>query len=135
MMKDTLKNWRNCGWSATQQQHSKHDKANGGIKDVKTCRIFAKNYENAELFTAKVRKICGWSGTRQQHRTQESGTQQHRDEKYEGRLEMSVHNGHDTGVMNWYNAGLRVISKTSGLPIVGDSKTIHVSKSRPFWNK
>jgi hypothetical protein len=61
--------------------------------------------------------------------------QQHRDEKYEGRLEMSVHNGHDTGVMNWYNAGLRVISKTSGLPIVGDSKTIHVSKSRPFWNK
>ena len=82
-----------------------------------------------------MRKICGWSGTRQQHRTQESGTQQHRDEKYEGRLEMSVHNGHDTGVMNWYKAGLRVISKTSGLPIVGDSKTIHVSKSRPFWNK
>ena len=35
---------------------------------------------------------------------------------------MSVHNGHDTGVINWYNAGLRVISKTSGLPIVGDSK-------------
>jgi chorismate mutase len=25
MMKDTLKNWRNCGWSATQQQHSKHE--------------------------------------------------------------------------------------------------------------
>ncbi len=24
---------------------------------------------------------------------------------------MSVHNGHDTGVINWYNAGLRVISK------------------------
>ena len=58
-----------------------------------------------------------------------------RDEKYEDRLEMSVHNGHDTGVINWYNTGLRVISKTSGLPIVGDSKTIHVSKSRPFWNK
>jgi hypothetical protein len=58
-----------------------------------------------------------------------------RDKKYEDRLEMFVHNGHDTGVMNWYNAGLRVISKTSGLPIVGDSKTIHVSKSRPFWNK
>jgi hypothetical protein len=25
--------------------------------------------------------------------------------------------------------------KTSGLPIVGVSKTVHVSKSRPFWNK
>ncbi len=32
-------------------------------------------------------------------------------------------------------AGLRVRSKTSGLPIVGDSKTVHVNKSRPFWNK
>jgi hypothetical protein len=48
---------------------------------------------------------------------------------------MFIHNGHDTVAMNWYNAGLRVISKTSGLPIVGDSKTIHISKSRPFWNK
>ncbi len=42
--------------------------------------------------------------------------------KIEDRLEMAIHNGHDTGVMNWYNAGLRVISKTLGLPIVGDSK-------------
>ena len=58
MMKDTLKNWRNCGWSATQQQHSKHNKANGGIKDVKTCRIFAKNYENEELFTLKWRNTA-----------------------------------------------------------------------------
>ncbi len=32
-------------------------------------------------------------------------------------------------------AGLRVRSKTSGLPLVGDSKTIYVNESRPFWNK
>ena len=62
--------------------------------------------------------------------------QQHRSTKPEkNRLEMFVHNGPDTGVMNWYYAGLRVISKTSGLPLVGDSNIIHVSKSRPFWNK
>ena len=135
-MKDTLKNWRNCGWSATQQQHSKHDKANGGIKDVKTCRIFAKNYENEELFTVKWRKLwLEWNSTTTQIARIRNAINNNRDEKYEDRLEMSVHNGHDTGVMNWYNAGLRVISKTSGLPIVGDSKTIHVSKSRPFWNK
>ncbi len=28
-----------------------------------------------------------------------------------------------------------ILEFTSGSPIVGDSKTIHVSKSRPFWNK
>ena len=81
-------------------------------------------------------KHCGWSGPQQQNRlVRIRNVISDRDEKYEDRLEMSVHNGHDTGVINWYNAGLRVISKTSGLPIVGDSKTIHVSKSRPFWNK
>jgi hypothetical protein len=46
MMKDTLKNWRNCGWSATQQQHSKHDKANGGIK----------KRQNLSNFREKLRK-------------------------------------------------------------------------------
>ena len=39
---------------------------------------------------------CGWSETQQQHRKHETGTQnKNRDEKYEDRLEMSVHNGSD----------------------------------------
>jgi len=28
---------------------------------------------------------------------------------------MFIHNGHDTVAMNWYNAGLRVISKNVGI--------------------
>ena len=82
-----------------------------------------------------ARTVAGVDSTTTQIARIRNAINNNRDEKYEDHLEMSVHNGHDTGVMNWYNAGLRVISKTSGLPIVGDSKTIHVSKSRPFWNK
>jgi hypothetical protein len=125
--------WLECDSTTTQQARNK---ANGGIKDVKTCRIFAKNYENDELFAVKWRKLwLEWNSTTTQIARIRNAINNNRDEKYEDRLEMSVHNGHDTGVMNWYNAGLRVISKTSGSPIVGDSKTIHISKSRPFWNK
>jgi hypothetical protein len=43
-----------CGWSATQQQHS-------------ICRISAKHYENEEQVTENWRN-CGWSVTQQQHR-------------------------------------------------------------------
>jgi len=49
------KNWRNCGWSETQQQHSKHEtKRTMNIYDVKTYkrrrirRIFGKTRENEE---------------------------------------------------------------------------------------
>ncbi len=37
--------WRNCGWSETQQQHSKHNTKRTKILDVKTCRIFAINIQ------------------------------------------------------------------------------------------
>jgi hypothetical protein len=43
-------------WDSTTTQQARN-KANGGIKDVKTCRIFAKKYENEELFAAKWRKL------------------------------------------------------------------------------
>ncbi len=42
------------------------------------------------------------------------------------------------GTTTWWRgigAGLRVWSKTSGSPLVGDSKTRYVNNSRPFWNK
>ena len=48
------KSVENCGWSATQQQHS-------------SCRISAKHYENEEQVTENWRN-CGWSVTQQQHR-------------------------------------------------------------------
>ncbi len=136
-MKDTLKNWRNCGWSAIQQQHSKHEtKRTAVLKTSKPVEFSRKIMKNEELFAVKWPKLwLEWNSTTTQIARIRNAINNNRDEKYEDRLEMSVHNGHDTGVMNWYNAGLRVISKTSGLSIVGDSKTIHVSKSRPFWNK
>ena len=49
--------------------------------------------------------------------------QQHRSTKPEKKPSWNVcSNGHNTELLNWYYAGLRVLSKTSGLPIVGDSK-------------
>ena len=48
------KSVENCGWSATQQQHS-------------ISRISAKHYENEEQVTENWRN-CGWSVTQQQHR-------------------------------------------------------------------
>ena len=135
-MKDTLKNWRNCGWSATQQQHSKHDKANGGIKDVKTCRIFAINTRKWGTIRGESEMAKLWlewnSTTTQKARKPERNN---RGEKYADRLEMSVQMG--TTLVWWIGITLGCVwyQKTSGLPIVGDSKTIHISKSRPFWNK
>ncbi len=149
----------NCGWRETRQQHSKHKQSERWVKWRQNLRIFG-NHENkgtvrrrsctattttkrttkrkdvnsvefSETIT-KMRSITAtlWLELRFNNNT---GVRNRR----KNRLEMfvRVRMGHDTDVMNWQYAGLRVISKSSGLPIVGDSKTIYVSKSRPFWNK
>jgi hypothetical protein len=56
--------WRNCGWSETRQQHSKHEtKRTVKLYDVKTYefytkrrirRIFGNNHENEEYITATL---------------------------------------------------------------------------------
>ncbi len=123
--------WLECGSTTTQQARNK---VNGDIKDVKTCRIFAINIWKRGSIRGEMAKLgLEWNYNNNTASTKTGTKQQGR--KIRGPSWNVCSNGHDTGVMNWYNAGLRVISKTSGLPIVGDSKTIHVSKSRPFWNK
>jgi hypothetical protein len=55
-----------------------------------------------------------------------------RNRRKKNRLEMFVQTGATLSgelVLRWAACNIK---KTSGLPLVGDSKTIHVSKSRPF---
>ena len=144
-------------WNSTTTQETRN-KANGELNDVKT-------YEFSEITKTKAlwgdegvlqrqqrserrnEKTSIPSNFRKQsrkwgvyHGDTVAGAalqQRHRNMKPEkNRLEMFVQMGTTLSWWTGINAGLRVRSKkTSGLPIVGDSKTIHVSKSRPFWNK
>ena len=82
--------WLECDSTTTQQARNK---ANGGIKDVKTCRIFAKKYENEELFAAKWRKLWLECNSTTTQIARNRNATNNRDEKYEYRLEMFVHNG------------------------------------------
>ena len=53
MRSKSLKNWRNCGWSGTQQQHSTDNTKRTKILDVKTCRIFAINKRKLGMIHSK----------------------------------------------------------------------------------
>ena len=86
------------------------------------------NPSNFRKTIAKMRSIsrsvCGWSGA--------STTTQEYETGEKNRLEMFVQTGATlSGKLVWM-LGCVWYQKTSGLPLVGDSKTIHVSKSRPF---
>ena len=59
-------------------------------------------------------RYCGWSGTQQQHRKHETGTQQ-QGRKILGPSWNFCLNGHDTELIHWYYAGLRVLSKNVGI--------------------
>jgi len=77
MRSKSLKNWRNCGWSGTQQQHRKHESKRTVI--LKT--------SNPEKFAVKLAKLwLEWNSTTTQEARNRNTT--NRDEKY--RLEMSV---------------------------------------------
>ena len=64
MRRKFAEKWRNCGWSETRQQHSKHEtKRTVILYDVKTYefetkrrirRIFGNNHENEEYITATL---------------------------------------------------------------------------------
>jgi hypothetical protein len=76
MRRKSLQNWQNCGWSGTQQQHSKHEAKRTVILKTSIPVEFSQStHENDEQFTVE-RRNCGWSGTRQQHRMHETGTKQ-----------------------------------------------------------
>ena len=106
--------WGHC--DATELYCNDHREANDDTKRRQIRRIFGNTRENEEYHGT-----CGWSCA--STTTQETG------EKPSWNV---CSNGHDTDMMYWQYAGLRVRSKSSGLPVVGVSKTIHVSKSRPF---
>jgi hypothetical protein len=59
MRRKFTEKWRDCGWSGTQQQHSKHKTKRTMIcmtsKPVEFSR--EKKNENEELFAAKWRKL------------------------------------------------------------------------------
>ncbi len=67
--------WRNCGWSETQQQHSKHNTKRTKILDVKTCRIFAINIRKRGTIHGEMAKLwLEWdSTTTQQARNKANG--------------------------------------------------------------
>jgi hypothetical protein len=98
------------------------------IYDVKTYekrkkrirRIFGNSHENEEYITATL-----WLERRFNDNTEVQN-------RRKNRLEMFIQMGTTLSCCTGINAGLRVYQKTSGLPIVGAVKTIHVSKSRPF---
>ena len=162
MRSKSVKNWRNCGWSGTQQQHRKHE---------------TKRTVSRMTSIPVWERYCGWSGTQQQHSskretkrtvnqmTSKPTKMRRKDESVEfsennreneeyitvslwlerrfdnntgvrnrrkNRLEMFVQTGATLSGELVLTLGCVWYQKTSGLPIVGDSKTIHVSKSRPF---
>jgi len=62
------------------------------IQELKTCRIFAKNYENEEQISEKLAKLwLEWNSTTTQ-KARNRNTK-NRDEKYADRLEMFVQMG------------------------------------------
>ncbi len=67
--------WRNCGWSETRQQHSKHNTMRTKILDVKTCRIFAINIRKRGTNHGEMAKLwLEWnSTTTQQARNKANG--------------------------------------------------------------
>jgi hypothetical protein len=98
---------RHC--EATKLYCNDNNEANDAMKRRQIRRIFENNHENEEYHGNTV----AGAALRQQHRST----------KPEKKPSWNVcSNGHDTVVMNWQYAGLRVRSKSSGLPIVGVSK-------------
>jgi hypothetical protein len=91
------------------------NKANGDTIYVKTCRIFAINTKMRSN-SRRIRRNCGWSGTQQQHRKHETGTTNNEQgRKILGPSWNVCSNGHDTEMIHWYYAGLRVLSKNVGI--------------------
>jgi hypothetical protein len=94
---------------ATKLYCNDNNEANDAMKRRQIRRIFENSHENEEYHGHTV----AGAELRQQHRST----------KPEKKPSWNVcSNGHNTAVMNWQYAGLRVRSKSSGLPIVGDSK-------------
>jgi hypothetical protein len=103
--------------AALRQSHN--NEANGETRRRQNRRIFGLSRKRGEL-TATL-----WL---EQRFNNDTGVRNRR----KNRLEMFVRMGHDD-VLTWNRRWAACeIKKTSGLPLVGVSKTIHVSKSRPF---
>ena len=129
-------------WNSTTTQETRN-KANGELNDVKTYEFseitktkalwgdegvlqrqqrserrnektsIPSNFRKQSRKWGVSRYHCGWSCASTTTQEYETG------EKPSWNV---CSNGHDTVVMNWQYAGLRVRSKSSGLPIVGVSK-------------
>ncbi len=85
-------------WNSTTTQRE-GNKANGDIKDVKTCRIFAINIRKRGSLHGKNSETVAGVGLRQQHSKHENRNESNRDEKYADRLEMFVQNIRDYDVL------------------------------------
>ena len=108
---NSLQKWRNCGWSETRQQHSKHEtKRTMNIYDVKTYKNEKTDPSN---FRTNARK---WGVNHGDTVAGGALRQQHRSTKPEKKPSWNVcSNGHDTELIHWYYAGLRVLSKNVGI--------------------
>jgi hypothetical protein len=84
-------------WNSTTTQQARN-KANGDIKDVKTCRIFAINIRKRGSIRGEMAKL--WLEWNYDNNTASTKTgTKNRDEKYADRLEMFVRNMHDYDVL------------------------------------
>ena len=125
---NTKQSERWCIWRQNLRScHCFHIKNNGHTtrqmmtrKRRRIRRIFGNTQENEETITATL-----WLERRFDNNT---GVRNRR----KNRLEMFVQTGATLSGELVLTLGCVWYQKTSGLPIVGDSKTIHVSKSRPF---
>jgi hypothetical protein len=58
MRRNFTEKWRNCGWSETQQQHSKHETKRTMIRMTsKPVEFSRKNTKMRSVFAAKWRKL------------------------------------------------------------------------------
>ena len=85
-------------WNSTTTQKARN-KANGDIKDVKTCRIFAINIRKRGSLHGKNSETVAGVRLRQQHSKRENRNESNRNEKYADRLEMFVQNMRDYDVL------------------------------------
>ena len=132
MRRNFTEKWRNCGWSETQQQHSKHETKRTMIRMTSQPVEFSrKNTKMRSLFAAKWLKLwLEWNSTTTQIARNRNAIN-NRDKKYEDRLEMFVHNGH-VRVVTWrvaawlFNVGITSCRRIN---------IRHFNNARPFWNK
>ena len=84
-------------WNSTTTQRARN-KANGDIKDVKTCRIFAINTRKRGTIRGEIGETV--VGVELNNNTGSTKPEHNEQGRKIHRLEMSVHNGH-VRVITW----------------------------------